>query len=118
MAESDPHIAQKDWPAVRKRNGRIGLRKLVSIIAENRTDRAEAPLPLHKSIYTGEARNAAEMEHIFRGEPIVAGLSGDIPKPGEPSDAEVLRPATRWFSIRSAPRSWSRAARTASRAPS
>ena len=50
MAESDPHIVQKDWPAVRKRNARTGLRKLVSIVAENRTDRAEAPLPLHKSI--------------------------------------------------------------------
>ena len=32
MAESDPQIAQKDWPAVRKRNARTGLRKLVSIV--------------------------------------------------------------------------------------
>ena len=83
MAESDPKIASQDWFAVRKRNARAGLRKLVSIVAENRTDRAEAPLPLHKSIYTGEARNAAEMEHIFRNEPIVVGLSGDIPRTGD-----------------------------------
>ena len=79
MAESDPKIAPQDWFAVRKRNARAGLRKLVSIIAENRTDRAEGPLPLHKSVYMSDARNAAEMEHIFRNEPIVAGLSGDIP---------------------------------------
>src|SRR5690606_25100700 len=52
-------------------------------IAEDRTDCAEAPLPLHKSIYTSDARNKAEMEHIFRSEPLVAGLSGDIPKAGD-----------------------------------
>jgi phenylpropionate dioxygenase-like ring-hydroxylating dioxygenase large terminal subunit len=83
MSESDPQIVRKDWPAVRKRNARNGLRKLVSIIAENRTDRAEAPLPLHKSIYTSPARNAAEMEHIFHNEPLVAGLTGDIPTAGD-----------------------------------
>lgn len=83
MAESDPQIASRDWFAVRKRNARAGLRKLVAIVAENRTDRAEAPLPLHKSIYTGEARHAAEMRHIFHSEPLVAGLSGDIPNPGD-----------------------------------
>ncbi|SEH15284.1 Phenylpropionate dioxygenase, large terminal subunit [Sphingopyxis sp. YR583] len=83
MAESDPKIAPQDWFAVRKRNARAGLRKLVAIVSENRTDRAEGPLPLHKSIYMGEARHAAEMEHIFRNEPIVVGLSGDIPKTGD-----------------------------------
>jgi carnitine monooxygenase subunit len=93
MAESDPQIAPKDWPAIRKRNARSGLRKLVAIIAENRTDMAEAPLPLHKSVYTGEARNAAEMAHIFRGEPIVAGLSGDIPKPGDTLVFDAVGPS-------------------------
>lgn len=83
MAESDPKITAPDWFAVRKSNARIGLRKLVAIVAENRTDSADAPLPLHKSIYTGEARHAAEMQHIFRSEPVVAGLSGDIPKAGD-----------------------------------
>jgi phenylpropionate dioxygenase-like ring-hydroxylating dioxygenase large terminal subunit len=83
MAEPDPQIAPKDWAAVRRRNAREGLRKLVEIIAENRTDRADAPLPLHKSIYTSPARNAAEVEHVFRDQPIVAGLSGDIPNPGD-----------------------------------
>lgn len=83
MAESDPKIAPQDWFAVRRRNARAGLRKLVEIIAEDRTDSAEAALPLHKSIYTSDARNKAEMEHIFRSEPLVAGLSGDIPKAGD-----------------------------------
>lgn len=81
MAESDPRIT--DWARVRKANAREGLRKLVGIIAEDRTDRAEAPLPLHKSIYTGPARSAAELRHILRTEPLVAGLSGDIPEPGD-----------------------------------
>lgn len=83
MADSDPKIAANHWHAVRKQNARIGLRKLVSIVAENRTDCADAPLPLHKSVYIGEARHAAEIEYIFRGQPLVAGLSGDIPKVGD-----------------------------------
>lgn len=88
MAEQDPAIRQLDgtevdWHEVRRGNARLGLRKLVTIIAENRTDRAEAPLSLHKSIYTGKARHAAEMAKIFHSEPLVAGLSGDIPDSGD-----------------------------------
>ena len=60
MAESDPKIAPQDWFAVRKRNARAGLRKLVAIVAENRTDRAEAPLPLHAD------PNAALSQSHFR----------------------------------------------------
>ena len=82
MAESDP-AGSKDWAAVRKRNARDHLRKMVTILAEERTDCADAPLPLHKSIYTGAARNDAEMREIFRKEPIVAGLSGDIALAGD-----------------------------------
>lgn len=86
MAESDSPgaiAAAVDWAAVRKRNARVGLRKLVQILAEDRTDRAPAPLPLHKSIYTGQRRHSAEMQEVFRKQPIVAGLSGDIPAPGD-----------------------------------
>lgn len=91
MAEQDPAIrpadyrdaSATDWFAVRRGNGRAGLRKLVAIVAENRTDMADAPLPLHKSVYTGVVRHAAEMAKLFRGEPLVAGLTGDIPKPGD-----------------------------------
>jgi len=81
MAESDPRMS--DWAQVREGNARTALRQLVALIAEDRTDRAAAPLPLHKSIYTGSARHAAEMREIFHKEPLVAGLSGDIPNPGD-----------------------------------
>jgi phenylpropionate dioxygenase-like ring-hydroxylating dioxygenase large terminal subunit len=88
LAERDPEIHHNrrepaDWARIRRENARAGLRRQVAIIAENRTDRAAAPLPLHKSVYTGVARNAAEMERLFRSEPLVAGLSGDIPNPGD-----------------------------------
>lgn len=83
MAESDHNFAGQDWATIRKHNARLGLRKQVQIIAEDRTDTADAPLPLHKSIYISEARQAAEMQNIFRKEPLVAGLSGDIPNAGD-----------------------------------
>ena len=88
MAEHDPQIrllrnGPSDWAEVRRGNARMGLRKSVAIIAENRTDRAPGALPLHKSVFTGAARNAAEVRHLFHGQPLVAGLSGDIPEPGD-----------------------------------
>jgi phenylpropionate dioxygenase-like ring-hydroxylating dioxygenase large terminal subunit len=81
MAEADPQA--DDWALARRRSAREGLRGMVALIAQDRTDRAEAPLALHKSIYTGKARHAAEMRDIFHKEPLVAGLSGDLPKPGD-----------------------------------
>lgn len=81
MAEADQ--LQRDWAQVRRESARECLRGMVRIIAEDRTQLAPAPLPLHKSIYTGKARNAAEMEHVFHREPVVAGLSGDIRNPGD-----------------------------------
>lgn len=93
MADRDPREA--DWASVRRTNGRAGLRKLVAIVAENRTDRAEVPLPLHKSVYTGARRHAAELAKVFRGEPIVVGLTGDLPTP-----------ATCWCSTARGRRSW------------
>ena len=81
MAEAD--LQSGGWTEVRRRNARGALRELVARIAENRTDRAAAPLALHKSIYTGHARHAAEMRGVFHQEPLVAGLSGDIPRAGD-----------------------------------
>lgn len=81
MAEADQ--LQCDWTHVRRKNARDALRGMVGLIAEDRTDMAPAPLPLHKSVYTGQARHAAEMRGIFHHEPLVAGLSGDIPKSGD-----------------------------------
>lgn len=81
MAEVD--LQSGDWAQVRRRNARQGLRELVARVAEDRTDSADAPLALHKSVYTGEARHAAEMSGVFHKEPLLAGLSGDVPKPGD-----------------------------------
>ena len=71
-----------DWAAVRAKNARISLRKQVEVV-RNGTDMADAPLVLHKSIYTSQKRHEAEQEHIFRNQPLVAGLSGDLPNNGD-----------------------------------
>jgi len=81
MAEADS--ASREWAQTRRENAQRAQRELVALVAQGRTDRAEAPLALHKSIYTGRARHAAEMQGIFHQEPLVAGLSGDIPQPGD-----------------------------------
>lgn len=81
MAEAE--IMTNDWAKVRRANAREALRSMVALIARDATDRAEAPLALHKSVYTSPRRNAAEVERIFHAEPLLAGLSGDIPQPGD-----------------------------------
>lgn len=62
---------------------RANLQRLVALVADKRTEAADAPLPLHKSVYMGEERFQAEREKLFLGQPIIAGLSGDIPEPGD-----------------------------------
>jgi len=81
MAEADPHT--EDRAAQRRRSARADLRRMVALIAEDRTESAMAPLMLHKSVYTGRRRHAAEMAEIFHRHPLVAGLTGDIPAPGD-----------------------------------
>jgi len=71
-----------DWADVRAKNARIALRKQVDVI-RNGTPMADAPLVLHKSIYTSQKRFEAEQKHIFRNQPLVAGLSGDLPNNGD-----------------------------------
>jgi carnitine monooxygenase subunit len=81
MADRDPRIAV-DWARVRKQSALDNRRLLVEMLRGS-TDMADAPLPLHKSVYIGEKRFAAEWEKIFHDQPIVAGLSGDIAEPGD-----------------------------------
>ena len=59
------------------------VRRMVSLVEAKSTDRAAGPLPLHKSVYTDPARLDAEREKLFLGQPIVAGLSGDIANAGD-----------------------------------
>jgi carnitine monooxygenase subunit len=56
---------------------------MVALVEDKTVERAAAPLPLHKGIYTDEKRFEAERERLFLSEPIVAGLSGDIPNAGD-----------------------------------
>ena len=79
MSDSDPHVPFE----LRRAMARAVLRKLVTLVSEKRTDMSAAPLALHKGVYTDPHRFAAEREKLFLGEPIVAGLSGDIPNPGD-----------------------------------
>ena len=71
-----------DWAAIRAKSALISLRKQVEVVRSG-THMADAPLPLHKSVYTSEKRFEAERNHIFLGQPLVAGLSGDIPHAGD-----------------------------------
>lgn len=78
------HDLAIDSPAqVRHRMAAEQRRALVAHIAAGTTDSAAAPLALHKSVYTCPDRFAAERETLFLGQPLVAGLSGDIPRPGD-----------------------------------
>ncbi len=84
MAERDPSDSlTPDWTGSRQLRAREILRRIVATVAQQSTDMADAPLPLHTSVYIGEARFQAEREHLFLGQPLVAGLTGDILEPGD-----------------------------------
>ena len=82
MSDRDPQIVNSH-AAKRAAMARDGQRYMVELVAHMRSDTAEAPLALHKGIYMDPARFEAERKKLFLGEPIVAGLSGDIPKAGD-----------------------------------
>lgn len=82
MSGRDPELSS-ELPGRRREMARLALRRMVELVAAGDTDLAPAPLPLHKNVYIDEARFAAERQHLFMGQPIVAGLSGDIPNPGD-----------------------------------
>jgi carnitine monooxygenase subunit len=82
MSDRDPQIG-KDWHAKRRQMARVGLKRMVPLVERRDTERAEGPLPLHKGVYIDPARFEAERQKLFLGQPIVAGLTGDIPNPGD-----------------------------------
>ena len=69
----------------RRRNTMRGLqRRLIAHVAAGRTtDLAAATLRNLAAVYTDSSRFAAEREQIFLQMPLVAGLSGDIPRAGD-----------------------------------
>lgn len=82
MSESDPRSG-KDFGAQRRAMAEAARRRMVALVAAGETERAPGPLPLHKGIYIDPVRFEAERQKLFLGQPIVAGLAGDIPKPGD-----------------------------------
>jgi carnitine monooxygenase subunit len=82
MSDRDPQIARN--PAMTRLAMAKAARKGWLAMIEGKTsDLAEAPLPLHKSVYIDEERFEAERKHLFLGQPVVACLSGDIRNPGD-----------------------------------
>ena len=74
--------SQTELEAKRAELARQSLRQQVDVI-KNGTPMAAGPLVLNQSVYTSETRFQAEKKHVFLNQPLVAGLSGDIPNPGD-----------------------------------
>ncbi|MET0546616.1 MAG: SRPBCC family protein [Caulobacterales bacterium] len=84
MSSLDPRTQrQPTLLGLRKKMARDLLRRMAALTAAGETERANAPLPLPKGVYIDQARFEAERGALFLGQPIVAGLSGDIAKPGD-----------------------------------
>lgn len=85
MSDRDPDFrdATPDWAATRAYAASQLQRRAAQLVRDRTTDLAPAPMPLPKGVYTDPARFAAEREHLFVGEPIVAGLTGDLRDPGD-----------------------------------
>lgn len=83
MSDRDPAISGPDWAAARAAAARGTLRRMVANVAGSTTDLADAPMPLPKGVYIDPVRFEAERQHLFLGQPVVAGLSGDIREPGD-----------------------------------
>jgi carnitine monooxygenase subunit len=72
-----------DWAEERRRHAADNHKRLLGHAKALSTDLADAPMPIPKSAYCCPDRAAMEQKILFQGQPIVAGLSGDIPKPGD-----------------------------------
>src|SRR3954453_2568906 len=85
MSDRDPEIdpSAPDWAATRAIHARAILRRMVELARDKTTDLAPGPMPLPKGVYIDQDRFEAEREHLFLGQPMVAGLTGDIPEPGD-----------------------------------
>lgn len=82
VSDRDPQLARE--PALRRQKmARDIQRRMAACVVAKRGSQADAPLALPKQVYTDPARHEAERQALFLGQPIVAGLSGDIPHPGD-----------------------------------
>ena len=85
MSDRDPDFsdAQPDWAVTRAHAARETQRRAAKLVRDKTTDLAPAAMPLPRGVYIDPVRFAAEREHLFLGAPILAGLTGDIPAPGD-----------------------------------
>lgn len=67
-------------------------RRLVAHLAAGTTDYAEAPMAVDAAIFSDPDRAAAELNDLFLTLPLVAGLSCDIPEPGDTMLFEEVGP--------------------------
>jgi phenylpropionate dioxygenase-like ring-hydroxylating dioxygenase large terminal subunit len=80
MADIDPGLSPA---AQRDRAASELLARMVAHAAARSTDRSDGPMSVPASVYTCPARFQAEQQKLFREMPLVAGLSQDIPNPGD-----------------------------------
>ncbi len=81
MADADPGL---NWAARRRQQARAIQRRSAAHAAAGTTDMAPAPFVNRAGTYTDPVRFAAERRHLFGGDiPLVAGLSRDMPNPGD-----------------------------------
>ncbi|MGL6042731.1 MAG: aromatic ring-hydroxylating oxygenase subunit alpha [Sandaracinobacteroides sp.] len=90
MADIDPGLST----AARRDNAaRDLLSRMVAHAAARSTDRSEGPLSVPASFYTCPDRFSAEQQKLFREMPLLAGLSQDIPEPGDVMLFEAAGPS-------------------------
>lgn len=63
---------------------------MLDYVENGRTDQAEAPMEVPVANYTDPGIWQREMELIFKRVPILVGLSGELPKPGDFKTTEIL----------------------------
>ena len=84
LIDTDAGAASRNALERRTRIGADIRRRLVAhLAAGGTTDMAASTLQFGGSVYTDPARFAAEKRELFGKTPLMAGLSGDIPNPGD-----------------------------------
>lgn len=80
----DMEISQDNW-AQRRQHAAAEMRRRLTahVAAGTTTDLAAAPMANDASVYTSPERFALEKREIFQKLPLVAGISAEIPEPGD-----------------------------------
>jgi carnitine monooxygenase subunit len=90
VADIDPGQS----PAARRDRAAADLLgRMVANAAARATDRSDGPLAIPATAYTCPERFAAERQKLFREMPLVAGLTQDIPNPGDVMLFEAAGPS-------------------------